>query len=92
MSKEIDGMRVNVPQGAFYLFPEVDYFFGKSASGYTINNASDLAMYLLEVAHVATVSGEAFGCPKCLRFSYATSDEKLVEAMKRIKTALGKLT
>ncbi len=91
MAKEINGMKVNIPQGAFYLFPEVDYFFGKSTGGYVINNASDLAMYLLEKAHVATVSGEAFGSPKCLRFSYATSDDQLIEAMTRIKIALEKL-
>ena len=91
LAKEIEGMKVNVPQGAFYLFPEVDNYFGKSAGGYKINNASDLALYLLETAYVATVSGEAFGSPKCLRFSYATADELLVEAMRRIKTALEKL-
>ncbi|MCW3807604.1 pyridoxal phosphate-dependent aminotransferase [Plebeiibacterium marinum] len=91
MAKEIKGMKVNIPQGAFYLFPEVDYFFGKSCNGYMINNASDLALYLLETAYVATVTGEAFGSPKCLRFSYATSDELLMEALKRIKIALDKL-
>ncbi len=91
LAKEINGLKVNEPQGAFYLFPEVDYFFGKSFEGYTINNASDLALYLLETVYVATVTGEAFGSPKCLRFSYATSDELLEEAMKRIKTALDKL-
>jgi len=91
LAKEIKGMKVNVPQGAFYLFPEVDEFFGKSCDGYLINTASDLAMYLLEKAHVATVSGEAFGSPKCLRFSYATSDELLVEALRRIKEALENL-
>ncbi len=91
LAKEINGLKVNEPQGAFYLFPEVDYFFGKSCDGYTINSASDLALYLLETVYVATVTGEAFGSPKCLRFSYATSDELLEEAMKRIKTALDKL-
>ncbi|TLX73301.1 pyridoxal phosphate-dependent aminotransferase [Labilibacter sediminis] len=91
MAREIEGMKVNVPQGAFYLFPEVDSYFGKSFDGYDIKDANDLAMYLLETAFVATVSGEAFGSPKCLRFSYATSDEQLVEALKRIKTALDKL-
>ena len=91
MAREIKGMKVNIPQGAFYLFPEVDYFFGKSCNGYMINNASDLALYLLETAYVATVTGEAFGSPKCLRFSYATSDELLMEALKRIKIALDKL-
>ncbi len=91
LAKEIEGMKVNVPQGAFYLFPDVSAFFGKSYGDYTINNASDLAMYLLQTAYVATVSGDAFGSPECLRFSYATSDELLVEALKRIKTALDKL-
>ncbi len=91
LAKQIEGLKVNVPQGAFYLFPEVDSFFGKSYENYTINNASDLALYLLETVYVATVTGEAFGSPKCLRFSYANSDEHLVEALKRIKTALGKL-
>lgn len=91
MAREIDGLKINVPQGAFYLFPEVDNYFGKSYAGYTIGTATDLANYLLETVFVATVSGEAFGSPKCLRFSYATSDEKLVEAMSRIKGALDKL-
>ncbi len=91
LAREIKGLKVNEPQGAFYLFPEVDYFFGKSFDGYTINNASDLALYLLETVYVATVTGEAFGSPKCLRFSYATSDELLEEAMKRIKKALDRL-
>ncbi len=91
LAREIEGMKVNVPQGAFYLFPEVDAFFGKSFEDYTINNASDLAMYLLEVAHVATVTGEAFGSHKCLRFSYATSEDLLIEAMQRIKKALAQL-
>lgn len=91
MAKQINGLKVNDPQGAFYLFPEVEFFFGKSSNGYAIKDASDLAVYLLEDAFVATVSGEAFGSPKCLRFSYATSDELLEEAMKRIKIALDKL-
>jgi aspartate aminotransferase len=91
MAREIEGMNVNVPQGAFYLFPEVDSFFGKACDGYVINNASDLALYILETQYVATVSGESFGSPKCLRFSYATSDDQLVEAMKRIKIALDRL-
>ncbi len=91
LAKDIEGMKINVPQGAFYLFPEVDSFFGKSYENYIINSASDLAVYLLETVYVATVSGEAFGSPKCLRFSYATSEDLLIEAMKRIKEALGKL-
>ncbi|MEG1544638.1 MAG: pyridoxal phosphate-dependent aminotransferase [Tannerellaceae bacterium] len=91
LCKDIPGIEMNVPQGAFYLFPKVDSYYGKSADGRKINNAGDLAMYLLEVGHVATVGGAAFGAPECLRFSYATSDENLVEAIKRIKTALAAL-
>ena len=91
LAKEIDGLEVNVPEGAFYLFPKCSSFFGKRTDGYVINNATDLAMYLLEVGHVATVSGDAFGDTECIRFSYATSDDNLREAMKRIKEALEKL-
>ena len=91
LAKEIDGLEVNVPEGAFYLFPKCSSFFGKRTDGYVINNATDLAIYLLEVGHVATVSGDAFGDPECIRFSYATSDDNLREAMKRIKEALEKL-
>jgi len=90
--KEIPNLRVNTPQGAFYLFPEVDAYFGKSADGYKVNDVTDLAMYLLEVGHVAAVGGAAFGAPTCLRLSYATSDEKLTEAIGRIKNALAKLS
>lgn len=89
--KEIEGIKINKPEGAFYVFPEIDYYFGKSDGNQTINNASDLAMYLLEVANVATVTGEAFGSPKNIRFSYAASEDELKEAMKRIKEALQKL-
>ena len=91
LAKEIDGLEVNVPEGAFYLFPKCSSFFGKRTDGYLINNATDLAMYLLEVGHVATVSGDAFGDPECIRFSYATSDDNLREAIKRIKEALERL-
>ncbi len=91
LCKQIPGMKINVPQGAFYLFPEVSSYYGKSAGDRKINDAADLAMYLLEVGHVATVGGKAFGAPECLRFSYATSDENLVEAMRRIKEALAAL-
>ena len=91
LAKEIEGLEVNVPEGAFYLFPKCSSFFGKHTDGYVINNATDLAMYLLEVGHVATVSGDAFGDPECIRFSYATSDDNLREAMKRIKETLAKL-
>ena len=89
--QKIPDIQVNTPQGAFYLFPKVDAYFGKSHGNYTINNVGDLAMYLLEVGHVATVGGAAFGAPTCLRLSYATSDEKLTEAIRRIKAALAKL-
>ena len=91
LAKQIPGFKVNVPQGAFYLFPEVSYYFGKSLGNRKIENAADLAMFLLEEGHVATVGGAAFGTPECLRFSYATSDENLVEALRRIKEALAKL-
>ncbi|MBQ8266362.1 MAG: pyridoxal phosphate-dependent aminotransferase [Bacteroides sp.] len=91
LAKEIPGMEVNHPQGAFYLFPKVDAFFGKSAGHHAIHNAEDLAMYLLEVGHVACVGGTSFGAPECIRMSYATSDENIVEAMRRIKEALAEL-
>lgn len=91
LAKEIPGLEVNVPQGAFYLFPKCDSYFGKSADGRKINDAADLAMYLLEVGHVACVGGGAFGAPECIRMSYATSDDNIVEAMRRIKGALEKL-
>ncbi len=91
LAKDIPGMEVNNPQGAFYLFPKCDTFFGKSAGNHTINNAEDLAMYLLEVGHVACVGGTSFGTPECIRMSYATSDENIIEAMRRIKEALAEL-
>lgn len=91
LSKEIPGIKVNVPEGAFYLFPEVSSYYGKKAGDRVIADAADLSMYLLEVGHVATVGGAAFGAPECIRFSYATSDENLVEAIKRIKEALAAL-
>ena len=91
LCKEIPGLEVNVPQGAFYLFPKCSSFFGKSAGDRHINNADDLAMYLLEVGHVACVSGAAFGDPDCFRMSYATSDENIVEAIRRIKEVLAVL-
>lgn len=91
LCRDIPGMRLNVPEGAFYLFPEVSHYFGKRAGERVIADAGDLAMYLLEEGHVATVGGTAFGAPNCLRFSYATSDENLVEAIRRIKAALAVL-
>lgn len=91
LAKEIPGFEVNVPQGAFYLFPKCDSYFGKSAGDRLVKDAADLAMYLLEVGHVACVGGAAFGAPECIRMSYATSDENIVEAMRRIKEALAQL-
>ena len=91
LAKDIPGLEVNVPQGAFYLFPKCSSFFGKSDGERTINSSTDLAMYLLEKGHVATVGGDAFGDPDCFRMSYATSDDNIREAMKRIKEALAKL-
>ena len=85
---EIDGFNLNVPEGAFYVFPDISAFFGKSLNGVTINNASDFSLYLLEHANVATVTGEAFGNPNCIRISYAASENELKEAIKRIKDAL----
>lgn len=91
LMKEIPGVNVNVPDGAFYLFPEVSSFFGKRCGDTVISDANDLAMFLLLEGHVATVSGDAFCCPGYLRLSYATSDETLVEAARRIKETLAKL-
>ena len=90
-TKEIPGLEVNNPTGAFYLFPKCSSYFGKTDGTHVINNSMDLAMYLLEVGHVATVGGDAFGSPECFRMSYATSDENIVEAIRRIKEALAKL-
>ncbi|HOR40330.1 MAG TPA: pyridoxal phosphate-dependent aminotransferase [Paludibacteraceae bacterium] len=92
LAKEIEGLQVNNPEGAFYVFPKCDSFFGKKTpKGNVIADAGDLAMYLLEEAHVACVGGAAFGAPDCIRFSYAASDENLVKAFDRIKTALAEL-
>ena len=91
LAKEVPGFEVNQPEGAFYLFPKCSYYFGKTDGTRTIENADDLAMYLLEVAHVACVGGTSFGAPECIRMSYATSDENIVEAIKRIKKALSVL-
>jgi aspartate aminotransferase len=91
LTKDIPGLEVNVPEGAFYLFPKCSSFFGKTDGNTTINSSTDLAMYLLDNAHVATVGGDAFGDPNCFRMSYATSDENIREAISRIKKALAKL-
>lgn len=92
MAKQIGGLQINEPNGAFYVFPECKSFFGKKTPyGKQIKNAADLVMYLLEVAHVACVGGASFGEPNCIRISYATNDEKLTEAFNRIKNALDNL-
>jgi aspartate aminotransferase len=91
LAKEIPGLEVNDPQGAFYLFPKCSAYFGNKDGDRVINTSTDLAMYLLEVGHVATVAGDAFGSPECFRMSYATSDENITEAMKRIKETLARL-
>ncbi len=86
--QDIPGMKINVPEGAFYVFPDVSSFFGKTLRGKLIQNADDFSMYLLSEANVATVTGDAFGNPNCIRFSYATSEEVLTEALRRIKEAV----
>ena len=92
LAKDVPGLEVNVPEGAFYLFPKCSSFYGSvTPGGKTIANSTDLALYLLEEGHVATVGGDAFGAPDCFRMSYATSDDNIHEAMQRIKTALAKL-
>ncbi len=91
LAREIPGLEVNDPQGAFYLFPKCSSYFGKRDGDKVINTSTELAMYLLEVGHVATVGGDAFGSPQCFRMSYATSDEKIIEAMRRIKETLARL-
>ncbi|MBC8047119.1 MAG: pyridoxal phosphate-dependent aminotransferase [Fimbriimonadaceae bacterium] len=89
--KNIDGLQFNIPQGAFYFFPDVSNYFGKTFGNYTIHNADDLCMYLIHEANISVVTGSAFGDPNCIRISYATSDEKLTEALKRLEIALEKL-
>jgi aspartate aminotransferase len=91
MMKEIPNLKLAIPEGAFYVLPDVSWFFGKSDGETKINNADDLAMYLLNKALVATVSGKAFGIPECIRISYATSDDVLEKAISRIKEALADL-
>ena len=90
--RSIPGVKINIPSGAFYLFPNVSSYFGKSYGEYTIHSSTDLCMYLLNQAHVALVPGEAFGNPNCIRISYATSKELITEAVSRIKLALDRLT
>ena len=91
LAREIPGLEVNNPQGAFYLFPKCSSFFGKRDGDRVINNSTDLAMYLREVGHVATVGGDAFGSPECFRMSYATSEANITEAMRRIADTLARL-
>lgn len=86
--RKIDGIKVNVPKGAFYVFPDVSYYFNKTIKGKNIKNASDFSMFLLEEANVATVAGDSFGAPECIRISYAASQENLIEAISRITKAL----
>lgn len=91
LMKQIPGLKTNIPQGAFYVFPEVSYYFGKSYNGRIIRNATDISMFLLDEAHVALVPGAAFGDDNYIRFSYATSEENLIKALTRMKDALAKL-
>ena len=91
LAREIPGFEVNNPDGAFYLFPKISSFFGKTDGTTTIHDSNDFALYLLEAAHVAGVGGASFGDPDCYRLSYATSDENIVEAMQRIKVACARL-
>lgn len=91
LATQIKGVKCNVPEGAFYIFPDVSYYYGKSYNGNVIQNGNDLCMYLLEVGHVAVVDGDAFGSPECIRISYAASEENIRTAMGRIKAALEKL-
>lgn len=91
LAKDIPGLEVNVPQGAFYLFPDCSAFFGRSDGKRVIRNSTDLALYLLEEGHVATVGGDAFGAPGCFRMSYATDDASIKEALRRIKDVLSRL-
>ena len=90
-ANEVPGLEVNKPEDAFHLFPKFNRYKKKTDGTHTINNSTDLAMYLLEVGHVATVGGDAFGDPECFRMSYATSDDNIREAITRIKNALAKL-
>jgi aspartate-semialdehyde dehydrogenase len=91
LAKEIPGLEVNNPQGAFYLFPKCDSYFGKRYGEKVIKDSDDMAMYLLEVGHVATVGGTSFDAPECIRFSYATGEENIIEAFSRVKEALSAL-
>jgi aspartate aminotransferase len=85
---DIEGFKTNVPEGAFYVFPDISFFFGKTLKGHHIENATDFSLFLLEHANVATVTGIAFGNPNCIRISYAASQKQIIEAIKRIKEAV----
>jgi aspartate aminotransferase len=89
---EVRGLKVRIPQGAFYVMPDITYYHGKSDGSVTIKDSDELALYLLDKAQVAVVSGIPFGAPECIRISYAASDENIKEAVKRIKSALEKLS
>ena len=89
---KVPGIDLNMPMGAFYLFPDISKLFGLSYKGKTLKNSDDVAMYFIEEAHVATVSGAAFGTPECIRISYAAADEVLAEAVRRIDVAVRKLS
>jgi aspartate aminotransferase len=86
--REIEGFKVNIPEGAFYVFPDISAFFGRTIDHIKIENANDFSLFILEKANVATVTGDAFGAPNCIRMSYAASELQLREAIKRIKQAL----
>jgi aspartate aminotransferase len=88
---KIEGLKLNVPEGAFYVFPDISSFIGKSFQGKTIHDANELAIYLLNEALVATVAGDAFGMPSCIRLSYATDEASLLKACSRMKAALDQL-
>lgn len=92
LMKEIPGLKTNLPDGAFYIFPDISYYFGKSYNNYHIKNSNDLSLFILEEGNVALVSGDAFGDDNCIRFSYATAEDKLIEAVKRMKEVLAKLS
>jgi aspartate aminotransferase len=90
--RDIPGIKTHVPEGAFYFFPDISAFFGKSAEGYKVNDADDFCLYLLEKANVSLVTGAAFGAPNCARISYAASEDELKEALTRMKNALAKFS
>ena len=92
LMQEIPGFKITVPRSAFYLFPDISHYIGKTLDGTLINDGDDFAMFLLDKAHVGSVGGTSFGSPECVRFSYAASEKDLVEAMRRIKELLSKFS